>query len=83
MDLSSDITDFCTNVMARPCRRDELVREIIKMATYNPAWPTASYQDWMLAIGEAVRQKKLIVTSETVWIPAVVEEAKPKQMEMF
>jgi len=83
MNLTSDITDYITNVIARPCKQSEAISEIIKMATHNPAWPTASYEQWQSAIDQAVASGKLTRVSETIWIPTAVEEVKPKQMEMF
>jgi hypothetical protein len=82
MNLTSDITEYITNVIARPCKQSEAISEIIKMATYNPAWPTASYKQWQSAIDQAVESGKLTRVSETIWIPAAVE-AKARQGELF
>jgi len=83
MNLTSDITDFVTNVIARPCKQSEAISEIIKMATHNPAWPTASYEQWQAAIDQAVASGRLTRVSETVWIPVKVVEKKAVQKEMF
>lgn len=82
-DLASEIAEFCRNVMARPCKRDELIFEITKMAIHNPAWPTASYKIWSDAIDEAIKRGLLDKTCETIWIPTKKQEAKPKQMGLF
>ena len=83
MSLVNDITDFIVNVIARPCKSCEVIPEIIKMATHNPAWPTASYAQWQAAIDQAVAAGKLTRLSETIWIPVVVAEAKEVQKELF
>jgi hypothetical protein len=83
MNLASDITDYITNVIARPCKQSEAISEIIKMATHNPAWPKASYEQWQAAIDQAVASGKLTRVSETVWIPVKVVEKKAVQKEMF
>lgn len=83
MDLAKEITEFCKNVIARPCKRDELIREITHMASHNTAWPTASYKQWEAAIETACKRGLLILVVETVWVPVEVAEVKARQQELF
>lgn len=82
-DLPSEIAEFVKNVIGHQCKRDELVREIIKMASHNPAWPKATSGQWAKAIDEAHRRGLLIVTSQTVWIPVPKVEPVVKQKTLF
>ena len=82
-DLAKEISEFCRNVMGRPCKRIDLINEMVNMAQHNPAWPTARCSEWEAAIETACKRGLLVRTSETIWIPAVVESVKPKQGELF
>lgn len=81
--LENDLLDFLAHVMARPCKSQELITELIKMATHNRAWSSASCEQWQEVLEVAVARGKIVRIGQTLWLPKAVEKLKPKQRELF
>lgn len=82
-DLSTDITDYITNVIRGPTKSHEVITDIMRDAAHIPAWPKATYAEWQAAIETAIERGKLTRVSETIWIPTETASKKAIQGELF
>jgi hypothetical protein len=86
-DLATEIAEYARNVCRanklRPCKRLELIEDIMREAQINKAWPKATVKQWELAIMDAKKRGLLDTAGETVWIPAKELEVKPTQKGLF
>ena len=83
MDLANEIAEYCRNVERKPTKRLELIENIMRDAQATKQWPIATVPQWEAAMEKACKLGLLVRTSETIWVPVVVAEAKPKQMGLF
>ena len=82
-DLAAEITEYCRNVERKPVKTLELIENIMRDAFATKQWPIAMLPQWEAAIKEAFERGLLTKTSETIWVPVVIAEVKPKQMGLF
>ena len=86
-DLAAEIAEYARNVcklnMLRPGKRLELIKDIMREAQHNPAWPKATVKQWELAIIEAKRRGLLDIAGETIWVKVEPVASKPVQKGLF
>lgn len=83
LDLAAELAEYCRNVERKPTKPLELFDNIMRDARATKQWPIATLTQWEAALEQACKRGLLTKTSETIWVPLVVAEVKPKQMELF
>ena len=86
-DLAAEIAEYARNVCKanklRPCKRNDLITEIMQDAEATKQWPRTTATKWRVAIEEACKRGLLARDSETIWVPFVEQEPKPVQGSLF
>jgi hypothetical protein len=82
MTLATDIVEYLRGER-KPMKQKELAASIQREATHNPAWPKATFEQWVEAIREAVKAGELELNGEMVWLRVKPVEADEKQLDLF
>lgn len=83
MTLETDLLDCLRGVIARPCKSEELIRELTQMAAHNSAWSKASWEQWESALERLIKRGEIVRIGQTLWLPVAAQKSKPKQGELF